>query len=120
MKTPRPPIVAIAILLASLLASLSTTPSRAIAQAPAGAPQTGKPAVAGQDSVQAVAHRAQIHWLRGDTNRLSYPLGLFRSAGATTPLPDPRDPAIDPTRGIPFTDFLGSPTAAEPEASCGR
>jgi len=71
--------------------------------------------VAGQDSVQAVAYRGRMHWFWGDTNRLSYPLGLFRTAGATTPPPDPRAPAIDPARGLPFAYFLGSPTAGEPD-----
>ena len=38
--------------------------------------------VAGQDSVQAVPYRDRVYWFWGDTQRLSYPLGLFRTAGA--------------------------------------
>jgi len=71
--------------------------------------------VAGQDSVQAVAYRGRIHWFWGDTSRLSHPLGLFRTAGATTPLPEPAAPAIDPERGIPFEYLCGGPTAGEPD-----
>lgn len=41
--------------------------------------------VAGQDSVQAVPYRGAIYWFWGDTTRMSYPLGLFRMAGARTP-----------------------------------
>lgn len=41
--------------------------------------------VAGQDSVQAVVYRGEVYWFWGDTNRMSYPLGLFRTAGARTP-----------------------------------
>jgi hypothetical protein len=37
--------------------------------------------VAGQDSVQAVRYRGEIYWFWGDTTRLSYPLGLFRTSG---------------------------------------
>ena len=40
--------------------------------------------VAGQDSVQAVPYKGQIFWYWGDTARMSYPLGLFRTAGAHT------------------------------------
>jgi hypothetical protein len=43
--------------------------------------------VAGQDSVFGVPYRDRLYWFWGDTARLSYPLGLFRMAGATSPLP---------------------------------
>ncbi|MDW8243332.1 MAG: hypothetical protein RMJ88_08990 [Thermogemmata sp.] len=43
---------------------------------PAGGAVQGQ--VAGQDSVQAVLYRQRIYWFWGDTNRLLYPLGLFR------------------------------------------
>lgn len=46
-------------------------------------------AVGGQDSVQAAVLGGRVWWFWGDTHRLSYPLGLFRTAGATTPLPGP-------------------------------
>lgn len=70
--------------------------------------------VAGQDSVQAVEYRGRMHWFWGDTNRLSHPLGLFRTAGATTPTARPGGPAVEPVRGIPFRYFLGPPTDDEP------
>ncbi len=54
--------------------------------------------VAGQDSVQGVVYRDEIRWFWGDTNRLSYPLGLFHTAGATSRLPDRG--GLDPTIGI--------------------
>ena len=38
--------------------------------------------VSGQDSVQAVVHRNQVRLFWGDTSRLSYPLGNFRTTGA--------------------------------------
>lgn len=47
---------------------------------------TGK--VMGQDSVQVALYRGKIRWFWGDTNRLAYSLGLFRTAGATSPLPE--------------------------------
>lgn len=61
--------------------------------------------VAGQDSVQAVEFQKRIFWLWGDTQRMEYPLGLFRMAGATTPVPDPADPLSDPSHGIAFDYF---------------
>jgi hypothetical protein len=43
--------------------------------------------VAGQDSIQATVYRDRVYWFWGDTSRMNYPLGLFRMAGATTPVP---------------------------------
>lgn len=62
--------------------------------------------VAGQDSVQAAVHKGKVYWLWGDTLRMEYPLGLFRMAGATTPLFDPTDPKSDPVSGIAFNYFV--------------
>ncbi|NNJ26525.1 hypothetical protein [Alienimonas chondri] len=42
--------------------------------------------VVGQDSVQAAFYLNQIQWFWGDTSRRNYPLGLFRTAAATTPV----------------------------------
>lgn len=70
--------------------------------------------VAGQDSVQAVPYGGRVFWFWGDTNRMSYPLGLFRTAGATTALPDPLAPDSDPARGLRFEHFLGPPIDGEP------
>ena len=38
--------------------------------------------VLGQDSVMATLYRGKIYWFWGDTQRESYPLGQFASAGA--------------------------------------
>lgn len=62
--------------------------------------------VGGQDSVQAAAYRRRVYWFWGDTQRMDYPLGLFRMAGATTPVPDPADPGSDPAPGLPFDYFV--------------
>lgn len=64
--------------------------------------------VAGQDSVQAIQFRNQILWLWGDTLRMDYPLGIFRMAGATTPVPDPKEPGSNPENGINFRYFTDS------------
>ena len=65
---------------------------------------SGGGGVAGQDSVQAAIHRDRVHWFWGDTRRLGHPLGLFRTAGATTPLPGELP---DPAGGLPFRYFTG-------------
>ncbi len=59
--------------------------------------------VAGQDSVQAVPYKGQIYWFWGDTLRMSYPLGLFRTAGARTPVPDAK---YNPAAGVAFDYFV--------------
>jgi hypothetical protein len=69
--------------------------------------------VAGQDSVQAVPYGGRVHWFWGDTNRMSYPLGMFRTSGATTPLPVAGD-TDDLSRGLPFAYFRAEPSEAEP------
>ncbi len=66
----------------------------------AESPNPGK--VAGQDSVQAAIHRGKVYWFWGDTNRMEYPLGLFRMAGAITSIPTTK---TDITPGIPFDYF---------------
>lgn len=59
--------------------------------------------VAGQDSVQAAPYKGALYWFWGDTNRMSYPLGLFRTSGAKTPLPTA---SFDPAAGIAFDYFV--------------
>lgn len=61
--------------------------------------------VAGQDSVQASVYRGRIRWFWGDTNRLSYPLGLFRTAGAVSDLPG--QGGLPPDEGIDYRYFTG-------------
>ena len=59
--------------------------------------------VAGQDSVQAAPYKGELYWFWGDTSRMNYPLGLFRTAGAKTPLPRADN---DPAAGIAFDYFV--------------
>jgi hypothetical protein len=73
--------------------------------------------VVGQDSVQAVEYRGRIVWFWGDTNRASYILGLFRTAGAIT---DRFGPDFSADAGIPFryfTDDTGFARAMIPHPS---
>ena len=58
----------------------------------------GSGLVAGQDSVQAALYHGKIHWFWGDTARLKYPLGNFRTAGAMSDLLG--HGGLDPARGI--------------------
>ncbi len=62
--------------------------------------------VAGQDSIQAVVYRNKVFHFWGDTQRMEYPLGLFRMAGATTPIPDPTDAKSDPSAGLVYDYFV--------------
>ncbi|MFO0810584.1 MAG: hypothetical protein U0746_18305 [Gemmataceae bacterium] len=66
-------------------------------------PKSNNGLVVGQDSVQAAVYRNRVYWFWGDTLRINYPLGLFRMAGATTPIPDGK---TDPAAGIPFDYFV--------------
>lgn len=61
--------------------------------------------VLGQDSVQAVVHRGAIRWFWGDTNRAGYPLGLFRTSGATSLLPT--------AGGLPIAEGINLEYAAD-------
>ena len=67
------------------------------------APAENNGLVAGQDTTMAMAYAGKIYWLGGDTLRLSYPLGHFRTCGATSPAAD-----IDPERFIPREYFTSS------------
>jgi hypothetical protein len=59
--------------------------------------------VTGQDSVLDALYRGKLYWFYGDTNRLAYALGRFKTTGATTGLPDTIDPAV----GFDLTYFTG-------------
>ena len=50
--------------------------------------------VTGQDGILTAVYGGKLYWFYGDTNRLSYALGNFSMAGATTPLPEKIDPAV--------------------------
>ena len=73
-------------------------------------------AVAGQDSVQAAVYRGSVRWFWGDTSRRAYPLGLFRTAAATTPVPTPTagDDVLKNLRYRYLTGDDGAPRAAIP------
>ena len=60
--------------------------------------------VTGQDSVFSLVYRGRIYWFWGDTNRLRYPLGLFKTSGATSQLPT--QGGLDPSVGIDLEYFV--------------
>jgi hypothetical protein len=60
--------------------------------------------VMGQDTVIATPYRGKIYWFWGDTERVSYPLGNFAAAGATSEWPGRG--GIDPGLGVDLTYFL--------------
>ncbi len=60
--------------------------------------------VVGQDSIQAAIYRGKQYWFWGDTSRAAFPLGLFRTAGATTPLFVAGRDSLD--RGLPYDYFV--------------
>jgi hypothetical protein len=62
--------------------------------------------VAGQDSVMVAPYRGKLYWFWGDTNRLLYPLGLFRTAGATSELPS--SGGLPPSEGVDYSYFTGA------------
>ncbi len=62
--------------------------------------------VVGQDSVQAVVYRGRIFWLWGDTMRMSYPLGNFRTSCAWSDLPEKG--GLPPAQGVNFHYFTGA------------
>ena len=61
--------------------------------------------VAGQDGVMVARYRGRLHWFWGDTWRLSYPLGLFRTAGAVSDLPG--EGGLPPSVGVNYEYFTG-------------
>jgi hypothetical protein len=62
--------------------------------------------VFGQDSIQSIVYKGNVYWFWGDTNRGEYPLGMFRMAGAKTPLPG-KD--FDIGKGIAY-DYFTEPS----------
>lgn len=60
--------------------------------------------VAGQDSALATIHNDKLYWIWGDTSRPSYPLGNFKSSGATSELPS--NGGLDPDVGIDLTYWV--------------
>jgi hypothetical protein len=66
--------------------------------------------VTGQDGVLNAIYQGKLFWFYGDTGRLSYALGNFAMAGATTDLPD----RLDPARGFDLKYFCGKDGFARP------
>ncbi len=73
--------------------------------------------VLGQDSVQTAIYQDQIYWFWGDTNRMRYPLGHFRTAGAVSQLPG--HGGLDPARGVDLQYFVGADGFSRPMARLG-
>ncbi len=64
--------------------------------------------VMGSDSVQHVFYRGLNRWFWGDTNWPAYPLGNFKTTGATSRLP--ADGGLDPAVGIDLDYFVDDKT----------
>jgi hypothetical protein len=62
--------------------------------------------VVGQDSIQAVKFRDEVLCIWGDTSQASYPLGLFRAAGALAPWKNASQTPFDPAYGVPYRYFV--------------
>ena len=60
--------------------------------------------VTGQDSVYTCIYHGRLFWLWGDTNRPSYPLGHFATAGALSDLPGRG--GLDPAVGVDLEYFV--------------
>ncbi len=54
-----------------------------------------------------VRYRGKLRWFWGDTNRLSYPLGIYRMAGATSEIPAANADLRQPIRLNYFVDKTG-------------
>jgi hypothetical protein len=65
---------------------------------------------AGQDSVLAAIYRNKLYWFWGDTQQMKYPLGVFRTTGATTDDFSMSNPGFDPRPGIPYDYFVDDRT----------
>ena len=62
--------------------------------------------VTGQDTVEAVPYQGKLFWLWGDTNRLAYPLGNFKTSSATSLLPNKG--GLDPDKGVDLNYFVNA------------
>ncbi len=68
--------------------------------------------VVGQDSVQTAIYKGRIFWLWGDTMRMSYPLGNFRTACAWSELPGKG--GLPPSQGADLHYYVGKDGFAKP------
>jgi hypothetical protein len=62
--------------------------------------------VMGQDSVLSAVYKGKVYWFWGDTTRAAYPLGNFRTSGATSLLPGKG--GLDPEVGVDLTYFVNA------------
>ena len=70
--------------------------------------------VTGQDSVYTCIYHDRLFWLWGDTNRPSYPLGHFWTAGAYSDLPS--NGGLDPAVGVNLEYFVDETGFSRPLA----
>jgi hypothetical protein len=77
----------------------------------------GSGMVAGQDSVFGEIYRGKVFWFWGDTMKMSYPLGHFWMAGATSQLP--LRGGLDPGEGVDLRYFTGKDGFSRPVARMG-
>lgn len=77
----------------------------------------GSGLVVGQDSAFAELYQGKIHWFWGDTSRLSYPLGHFWMAAATSELPE--HGGLDPSQGVNLRYFVDQEGFSRPVARLG-
>jgi hypothetical protein len=73
--------------------------------------------VAGQDSAFAERYRGKIFWFWGDTSRMSYPLGHFWMAAATSELPN--QGGLAPDQGVDLHYLVGDDGFSRPVARLG-
>ena len=59
--------------------------------------------VAGQDSTLAALYNGKVYWFWGDTSRAAYPLGNFKTTGATSASPD--QGGLSPDVGVNLNYF---------------
>ena len=62
--------------------------------------------VLGQDTVAMVEYKGKLHWLWGDTNQPSYPLGNFKTSGGYSLIPGKG--GLEPSEGVNLTYFVDS------------
>ena len=74
--------------------------------------------VSGQDSVYTCIYGGRLFWLWGDTNRPSYPLGHFATAGAWSDLPG--QGGLDPSVGVDLEYLVDEKGFSRPTAKLKR
>lgn len=78
----------------------------------------GSGKVAGQDSVFGEIYQNKIYWFWGDTSRMSYPLGHFWMACATSELPGTAG-GLDPALGVNLSYLTDQTGFSRPVARLG-